>query len=132
MDLIDLLVSRLDLSEEQARGGAGIVFRLAQRKLSSDEFAQIAEEVSGLDDIIASAPDSEGGGLAAGISDMLSSLRGSGHVGELASLVGEFNQLDIETELVNRFVSLVVGFVRDRGGDGVGNLLDGVLSSTSN
>jgi hypothetical protein len=30
---------------------------------------------------------------------------------------------------VNRFVSLVVGFVRGRGGDAVGNLLDGVLSS---
>lgn len=129
MDLIDHLIARLGLSEKQAMGGAGIVFRLAQRKLSSDQFAQIAQEVSGLDDIIASAPDSGDGGPAGGIGDMLSELRETGQIGELAGLVGDFEKIDIDVGRVNRFVSLVVSFVRGRGGDGVGNLLDGVLSS---
>jgi hypothetical protein len=129
MDLIDHLIARLGLSEAQAMGGAGIVFKLARRKLSHAEFAQIAREVSGLDDIIASAPDSRDGEPVGGISDMLSELRQKGQVGELAGLVGDFEKLDIDVGRVNRFVSLVVGFVRGRGGDAVGNLLDGVLSS---
>ena len=129
MDLIDHLIARLGLSEAQAMGGAGIVFRVARRKLSSDQFAQIAREVSGLDDIIASAPDPVDGELTGGISAMLSELRETGQVGELAGLVGDFERLDIDAGRVNRLVSLVVGFVRGRGGDDVGNLLDGVLSS---
>lgn len=129
MDLIDLLVSKLDISEEQALGGAGVLFRLAQEKLSSDQFAQIAENVSGMDDIIAAAPVSDGGGLMANLAGMLSAFGGSGKLGALAGLAGDFDKLNIDSSLVNRFISLLVGFIRDQGGDEVGDLLDGVLSS---
>lgn len=131
MDLINLLVSNLGVSEAQAKGGAGMLFRLAQEKLSPDQFQQVAEKVSGMDDMIAAAPEIEAGGVMGNLGGMMSSIGGeSMKIGALAGLVGGFDKLNIDAGMIGRFVSVVVGFVREQGGDGVGNLLDGVLSST--
>ena len=40
MDLIYQQLSNLGVSEEQARGGAGVLFKLAQDKPSGDELAR--------------------------------------------------------------------------------------------
>ena len=129
MELIDLLVAKLEISEAQAMGGAGILLRHAKKELSKDEFEQIAAKVSGVDDIIAAAPPSKGGVFAASLGGLLSPLQKSGQIGALASLIDDFNALNIDSRSVNKFVSLVAGFIRERGGDGVGNLLDDILSS---
>lgn len=131
MDLINLLVANLGVSEAQAKGGAGLLFRLARDKLSPDQFQQVAEKVSGVDDMIAAAPAVEAGGMTGNLAGMMSSIGGdSMKIGALAGLVGGFDKLNIDAGMLGKFVSVVVGFVREQGGDSVGNLLDGVLSST--
>lgn len=129
MDLINQLVSNLGISEGQAKGGAGMLFKLAQEKLSGGEFAQIAENVSGVDDMIAAAPATGGGGLMGAVGGALSSFGGgSGQLGALASLAGGFDKLGLDSGMIGKFVPVVLDYVRNQGGDTVANLLKGVLS----
>jgi len=75
MDLINQLVSDLGVSEEQAKGGAGMLFKLAQDKLSGGEFAEITDKVSGLDDMLSAAPAAAGGGLMGAVGGLIVELR---------------------------------------------------------
>lgn len=129
MDLINQLVSSLGVSEEQAKGGAGMLFKLAQDKLSDREFAQIANHVSGVDDMIAAAPVADSGGGMGAVGGMLSSFGAkSGDLGALASLAGGFDRLGLDSGMIGKFVPVVLDFVRNRGGESVAKLLQGVVS----
>jgi len=57
MHLIKQLVSNPGVSEAQTKGEAGSLFRLTQDKLNSDQFALIADKVSGLDDTVSASPN---------------------------------------------------------------------------
>lgn len=127
MDLIKLLVSNLGVSDEQAKGGAGLLFKLAQDKLGGGDFAQVTENLSGVDDMIAAAPGT-GGGLMGAVGGALSSMGGSGQLGALAGLAGGFDKLGLDAGMIGKFVPLVLGFAREQGGEGVADLLKGVLS----
>lgn len=130
MDPINQLVSNLGVSEEQAKGGAGVLFKLAQDKLSRDEFAQIADKVSGMDDMISTAPDAADGSLMGSVGGLMSGMGGdSNSLGALASLVGGYEKLGLESGMVGKFIPVVPDFVRNQDGDSIGNLLKGVLSS---
>jgi hypothetical protein len=129
MDLINQLVSNLGVSEEQAKGGAGMLFKLAQDKLSGGEFAQISGKVSGVDDMLSAAPAAAGGGLMGAVGGLMSSVGGgSSNLGALAGLAGGFDKLGMDSGMIGKFVPVVLDFVRNQGGDAVGNLLKGVLS----
>jgi hypothetical protein len=130
MDLINQLVASLGVSEEQAKGGAGMLFQLAKDKLSGGEFAQISDQVSGVDDMLSAAPSAQGGGgLMGALGGAVSSLGGgAGGLGTLASLAGGFDKLGMDTGMIGKFVPVVLDFVRKQGGDSVGRLLEGVLS----
>lgn len=131
MDLINQLVSSLGVSEQQARGGAGMLFKLAQDRLSGGEFAQITDTVSGVDDMISAAPDAAGGGVMGAVGGLMASMGGgSSQLGALASLAGGFDKLGMDSGMIGRFVPVVLDFVRNQGGDTVGDLLKGVLSSS--
>ncbi len=129
MDLVNLLVSNLGVSDDQAKGGAGLLFKLAQDKLGEGPFAQVAENLSGVDDMMAAAPSTGGGGLMGAVSSMMSSFGGgSGKLGALAGLAGGFDKLGLDAGMIGKFVPVVLGFAREHGGEGVGKLLEGVLS----
>ena len=62
MDPVDQLVLNPGVSEKQARGGAGMLFELAQDKPGGGQFAQFADKVSGVDDRLSSDKAVEGDG----------------------------------------------------------------------
>ena len=129
MELVRVLVDSLGVSEDQAQGGAGLLFKLAQDKLGDGEFAQIADIVPGLDDMLAAAPGDGGGGLMGAVGGLMSSLGGgAGNLGALATLAGGFDKLGLDSGMIGRFVPVLLDFVRDRGGDGVADMLGKVLS----
>jgi hypothetical protein len=129
MDLINQLVSNLGVSEDQAKGGAGMLFKLAQDKLSGGEFAEITDKVSGVDDMLSAAPAAAGGGLMGAVGGLMSKMGGgAGDLGALANLAGGFDKLGMDSDMIGKFVPVVLDFARNQGGDTVGNLLKGVLS----
>jgi len=128
MNLTQLLASNLAITEEQAKGGAGSLFRLAKEHLSAEQFRRIEEKVSGIPDMIAAAPNTDG--VLYNIRRLISSLGGNPTgAGGFANLASSFERLDLDPDIAGRFVKIVAGFVRQRGGDELGNLFDGALSS---
>ena len=126
MELLQILTSQLSVSEEQASGGAGLLFKLAQDKLSSGEFSQIAGAIPGINELISSAPES--GGIAGAIGGLASSLGGgAGQLGDLASLASGFSKLNLDADMVGKFIPIVLSFVQSQGGDTLKGLLEKVL-----
>lgn len=131
MELIQQLISNLGINEEQAKGGAGLLFNLAKEKLGSGEFQQIAGKVPGVTDLLKAAPES-GGGMMGALGSMASTFGGGvggkmEELGNLAKLAGGFSQLGLSTDMIGKFVPIVLSFVQSQGGDSLKGLLEKVL-----
>lgn len=124
MDLLKMLTSQLGVNEEQAAGGAGMIFDLAKEKLGGD-FSQISSAIPEVEGLIDRAPDT-GGGLMGAIGGLASSL-GADSLGNLASLAGGFSKLDLDADMISKFVPVILEFVKGKAGDGVMGLLSNVL-----
>ena len=126
MELINILTQQLGISDSQAKGGAGALFGMAQNMLGADDFGKVSEVVPGMDDLLGAAPKS--GGLGGMLGGLASSLGGkAGKLGGLASLSGQFSKLGLDSDMIGKFVPIVLAFVQSKGGDGIKNLLAGVL-----
>ncbi|MCJ8280045.1 MAG: DUF2780 domain-containing protein, partial [Rivularia sp. ALOHA_DT_140] len=62
MELVQQLVSNLGVQEDQAKGGAGLILKLAQDKLGGEEFAKVASAIPGSDVLFGSGPSQDAGG----------------------------------------------------------------------
>jgi hypothetical protein len=130
MELIQQLVGNLGVEEDQAKGGAGLLFNMAQEQLESGEFQQILDKVPGISDLMSAAPESSGGGggVMGAVGGIASALGGqAGGLGNLASLAGGFSQLGLDSGMIGKFVPVVLSFVQNQGGDTIKGLLEKVL-----
>ena len=139
MELIQQLVSSLGVNEDQAKGGAGLLFNLAKDKLGSGDFQQLTDAIPGIQNLMGAAPTSEaapasgGGGLMGALGGVASSLGGSlggkmEGLGDLANLAGGFSKLGLSSDMVGKFVPVVVSFVQNQGGDAMKGMLEKVLN----
>lgn len=131
MELIQQLIGNLGINEGQAKGGAGLLFNLAKEKLYAGEFQQIANVVPGMTDLLKAAPES-GGGMMGALGSMASAFGGGlggkmEGLGNLANLAGGFSQLGLGTDMIGKFIPVVVSFVQSQGGDSLKGLLEKVL-----
>ncbi len=138
MELIQMLTSNLGINDDQAKGGAGMLFNMAKEKLGAGDFQQIADKVPGIGDLMSAAPsadsggDSGGGGVMGMLGSVASSLGGSaGGLGSLATLAGGFSKLGLDADMVGKFVPVVLQYVQGQGGDGVKGLLEKVISPSA-
>lgn len=126
MELVNELVNKLGINEGTAQGGAGLIFKLAQDKLGAGDFSKVAAAVPGVNDLIKSAPESDG--LLGGLGSMASGLGGSaGGLGTLASLAGGFSKLGLDSGMIGKFLPIILSFVESKGGTAVKGLLEKVL-----
>lgn len=125
-DLISELVSKLGVEEGQAKGGAGLIFKLAQEKLGPD-FSKVAASLPAVQNLIASAP--QAGGAAKMVGGLLGALGGDKAKGlaDLAGLAGGFSQLKLDSSMVAKFLPIVLEFAKGQGGQEIAGLLARVL-----
>ncbi len=142
MELIQQLVSSLGINEDQAKGGAGLLFNLAKEKLGAGDFQQIADKIPGVSDLLGAAPApsaaaSAGGGMMGALGGAAAALGAGGlgdklgGLGDLASLASGFSQLGLSSEMVGKFAPIVLSFVQNQGGDGIKGLLEKVLNPSA-
>ncbi|HNR94675.1 MAG TPA: DUF2780 domain-containing protein [Kiritimatiellia bacterium] len=126
-ELIGLLVKQVNVNESQAKGGAGLLFKLAKDKLASGDFSKIASAVGGVDELIKSAP--KAGGASKLLGSLASAAGGDklGGLGQLASLAGGLKSLNLSGDTLSRFIPVILGFVQGRGGSAVKDILASVL-----
>lgn len=125
-ELIGQLVQQLGVQEGQAKGGAGLLLKLAQDKLGGD-FGKVAQAIPGAQDLIKGAP--EAGGAAKLLGGLASAIGGgkAGGLADLASLASGFSQLKLDSGMIQKFVPVIIGFVQSKGGKDVVALLMKVL-----
>ena len=135
MELIEQLVGNLGIQEEQAKGGAGLLFQLAKDQLGEGNFAQIADCVPGMNSLLQAAPTEGGGGIMGGggmmgaLGDLATAALGeqASGMGGLLSLAGGFSKLDLSGDMIGQFLPIILSYVQSQGGDGVKGLLQQVL-----
>jgi hypothetical protein len=125
MELIEQLVSNLGVSENAAKGGSGLLFKMAKDKLGADDFSKVANVVPGIGDLIKSAPDA---GMLGSIGGLASSFGGSAsQLGNLASLAGGFSKLGLDSGMIGKFIPIILAFMQSKGGDIAKSLLEKAL-----
>lgn len=117
MDLVKLLSSQLGISEEQAKGGTGLLLKLAKDKLGSGDFQKVAGAIPGAENMISSAPDA-GGGLMGMIGSAI-----GGQAGDLAKLASGFDKLGLSPDMIQKFVPVILEFLKQGGGEEAANAL---------
>ncbi|NEO72965.1 MAG: DUF2780 domain-containing protein [Moorea sp. SIO3H5] len=127
MELIQLLTENLGVQENQAQGGAGLIFQLAKKQLGDESFTEVAQYIPGINDLLQAAPKS--GGMMGALGGLAASMGGGvGQLGTIASLVGGFDQLKMDNDMISKFIPIVLSFVQSQGGDEIKNLLAKALS----
>jgi len=122
MGLISQLTKKLGVSNEQAMGGAGALFGLAKKALSSSDFAKVSESIPGMDSLLASAPKASGmteklGGLGAMMGGGAEKATG------LASVTDNFSKLGLSSDMVGKFLPEILDYAKSSGGENVMNIL---------
>ena len=121
LELVNVITSQLGVEETQAKGGAGLLFQLAQDQLKGDQFSQVAQFVPGIGDMISAAP--KAGGMAGALGGLASAMGAPGAVGNIAALAGGFSKLGLNPAMVNQFVPIILSYVKGKGGDNATQLL---------
>jgi hypothetical protein len=147
--LVSRLTSSLGVTESQAAGGAGAIFKYAKSRLSPDDFGQVASAVPGIDSLMKAAPSAESsgsGGVTGAVGSMLGGSDGAlggitgalggsggtvsgvgGALGDLSALAGPFSKLGMSPDMIGKFVPVVLDYVKSTGGSGVMSVLKGAL-----
>ena len=122
MELLQILTNQLGVSEEQAKGGSGLLFKMAKKKLAPEEFSEVASAVPNVEDLISSVPK-------AGIIEKITSSlhKESGELGNLASLAGGFKKLHLGPDMIGKFVPIIISFAQSKGGKNLKNILEKVM-----
>lgn len=142
MELVQMLTSQLGVTQQQAQGGSGLIFQMAQEKLGAGEFSQLASAVPGIENLISAAPAPQTGGIAGALGGLAGSMGGGlgqlgglagsmggnlGQLGALASLAGGFQKLGLDPNMVSKFAPIVMSFVQSKGGDSALGILQKAL-----
>lgn len=110
-ELTDALVTRLNVDERQARGGAGVLFRAARDRLGAAEFDQLVGDVPGVRELLRAAPSPSGGGLLGGLASAL-----GGNSALLASVMTGFDALGLTRHHAKQFVPVILEHLRAHAG----------------
>ena len=121
--LIGTLVDTLGVTEDQATGGSGAVFREAKNNMSSGDYSQLLKAVPGIDSLMSSAP--QVGGLTGKATSLLGGSAGSAT--GMANLADSFSKLGLAPDMVNQFVPVIMDFVQSEGGEQTMTLLKSAL-----
>ena len=96
--LTDLISSQLDVSTEQAAGGAGALLSIAASQLGGDQASELTNMIPGLDALTGSLPP--------GTSALL---------GNMDTINQVFSALGMDPSMVSQFIPVVMQFLGDQG-----------------
>ena len=124
--LVQTLAQQLNVTPDQAAGGAGAIFNYAKSALPTNEYAKVESAVPEAAELVKKAPvadTSSAVGSAVG--------KAGGTAAGVAGLASSFQKLGLSSDMVGQFVPVVVDYVDKKGGSEVGSLLKNVLTPTA-
>jgi hypothetical protein len=120
--LVQTLAQQLNVTPEQAAGGAGAIFGYAKGALPTNEYAKVESAVPEAAELVKKAPPADTASAVGGVVG-----KAGGTAAGLASLGSSFQKLGLSSDIVGKFVPVVVDYVDKKGGSQVGNILKNVL-----
>jgi hypothetical protein len=124
--LVNTLVNQLGVNQQQAMGGVGSIFSLAQQRMNPTDFMQLRGNVPGIDQYLSAVPEPSSSSLLIGsAANMLGGQAGG--LGNLAALAGSFQTLGMNSNMITQFVPLVLQYVQGQSGAGAMSLLQSAL-----
>jgi hypothetical protein len=125
--LVQTLSKQLNVSDDQAAGGAGAIFQYAQGALSKDDYGKVEKAVPEASDLIKKAPATDSTTSAVGGALGKTGSQAAG----LAGLTSSFDKLGMSSDMVGKFTPIVVNYAEQKGGSVVGSILRGVLTPSA-
>jgi hypothetical protein len=117
--LLTTLGSQLNVTPEQAMGGAGAMLGLARNQLSGQDFTELSKNVPGLDQIAGNSAISGLGGLGGllgGGVDKNPLLNGLlGNVKDTKDLNNAFSALGMDTGMIGLFAPVILQYLGQQG-----------------
>jgi hypothetical protein len=110
--LIGQLVDQLGVTQTQAEGGAGAIFKQAKNNMSTGDYSQLLNALPGIDSLVKAAPES--GSLAGKAMSMFGS--SSGSLQGLSALTDSFAKLGLSPDMVSKFTDVILSFVQSESG----------------
>lgn len=123
--IIQELTKRLGVTEEQAKGGLGLLLKFCQDKLAQADFQKITELLGNQwQELVKAAPEA-----SANLMGKIGGLFGekAAKLGAMANMVGDFKKLGIDVSKVQKFVDVTVKTLEEKGGPQVKAMLDKFL-----
>lgn len=114
-NLVDNLMSETGVNKEQAMGGAGALFEMAEGKMDAGDFKDVAGAVPDMQGYLDAVPSLGGG------SSMLSSAATS--LTGMPKVQAQFDKLGISKDKVALFTPIIVSYVEKKGGKLLGGKL---------
>ena len=128
-ELVNTLVNQLGVTENQAAGGAGAIFRSAKEKLAPEEFKKIESAVPEAESLIEAAPQITGEKSSGGWGSALTSIAKEANpdVGAAAELAQSFDKLGLEKQMIGKFGNIISDYCKEKGGEIVQGLIQKAL-----
>lgn len=126
--LVDILVRQLGITQQQALGGSGAIFQLAQASMTPQAFSSLSQSVPGMTDMLNAAPVVSSPLTGGGVSALLGNTGASNALNNAASLAASFQQLNLSPNMVGQFVPIVTDYVRTTSGQLTADLLNSALN----
>ena len=121
--LVQTLASQLGVTDAQAAGGAGAILSYAKGALPTNEYAKVESAVPEAAELMKQAPAVDS--TASAVGGVVGKAGGS--AAGVASLASSFQQLGLSTDMVGKFVPVVVDYAETKGGSEVARILKKVL-----
>lgn len=121
-ELVGALTKQLNVSPQQATGGAGAIFGLAKSRMNPADFGKVAAAVPGMDGFLKAAPAGSSGSMLGSVAS-----QAGGGMGGLGSLAGSFQSLGLSPSMVGKFAPVLQNYIGGKGGSGVASLFAGAL-----
>lgn len=122
MSLVTELCNKLNITEEQAQGAAGLALNLLKGKLADADFAKVLKAVPEAPELQGAAPDTGLVGALAGLAGKFGGQKAEG-LGDLAQLAAGFAKLNISRETLAQIAPVVIEFLSKKGGAGLKDVL---------
>lgn len=127
--LIGILTGQLGINQQQALGGAGSIFQVAQQRMQPGDFSRLSSAVPGMDRYLAAAPQPVAANGSSNLWAAAGNLMGgpSSNLGSLVALAGTFQSLGMNADMIGRFVPVMLQYVQQQGGAATMSLLEDSL-----
>lgn len=129
LSLPQILADQLDVSQQQALGGAGAIFQAAKGNMEPQAFTTLSQSIPGMGNMLSAAP-SIPDSMSNVTEDISSMVGGAGDtLGSATSLIASFKQLNLSPDMVSQFIPIMTDYVRTNGGQVMANLLQSALTA---